>query len=519
MPGIPAKPLPQHDRVQDSEIPWQECVKRITLFTILALAARVAHADLSTPTVVSGLNPLEQRAAAANQAVFNALTAGTAPICAAGLRVAAGRCIGETFKVFQNTRELVHTANELGGQGATEFSLGLDREGLGFALRWTAAEELLAQGSMSTDFANSQLTALGGRISAIRIASRATLFADESTDDGRWLAAASRPLGGGASADPDGVFSRLSLFLDGSGGYGTKDPTNLEDAFDFEGQEVTLGLDYRISNQLVTGLLLGYSDRLVDFDSALSIVDGKIDSRGSSAILFLQYDWRHFYATGSAGYQKLSYDIVRSIRYPSFNPNVPSTNTQTLGETDSAAVLASLNLGVPFQWQWFGADLYLKADYQNIDLDAFAERDVNGSGFQFNVAAQTVKSLDAAVGLKLQAVWTPRFGVFVPYIRGEYHQELEDQPRTVSSFYGGLPSDVVQTLTAQGNAFSVVSDAPDNDYYTASAGISAVLRGSSRILAGGAAAGGLQGYIQYTKVFGLDNYDDQVVTGGIRYEF
>src|SRR5690606_8718070 len=73
-----------------------------------------------------------------------------------------------TFFVYLNARELVHSANELQGQGPTIASLGVDQEGLGTALRWTAAEEVAAQGSMATEFANGQLSPLAARISALR---------------------------------------------------------------------------------------------------------------------------------------------------------------------------------------------------------------------------------------------------------------------------------------------------------------------------------------------------------------
>src|SRR6188474_1385071 len=100
-------------------------------------------------------------AARANQASFDALSGA----CAAGPGPA---CPDDVFGVFEETRELVHTANELLGTGDTSFSLGLDIDGLGFALRWTAAEEIAAQGSMTTEFAASQLSALSARVAALR---------------------------------------------------------------------------------------------------------------------------------------------------------------------------------------------------------------------------------------------------------------------------------------------------------------------------------------------------------------
>jgi hypothetical protein len=56
-------------------------------------------------------------------------------------------------------------------------------------------------------------------------------------------------------------------------------------------------------------------------------------------------------------------------------------------------------------------------------------------------------------------------------------------------------------------SFAVSTDVPDDEYYTAAGGFTVVF------------GNGLNGYVQYLKVFDFDNYDDAVITGGFRYEF
>src|SRR5882757_9964471 len=96
----------------------------------LACGASGAMAQAVTGSLVdvsanSNFNALERAAARANQATYNQLLT----TCGAGQNCTPGDLV-----VFQNTRELVETANELLGNGSTQFSLGLDSEGLGFAL-------------------------------------------------------------------------------------------------------------------------------------------------------------------------------------------------------------------------------------------------------------------------------------------------------------------------------------------------------------------------------------------------
>src|SRR5262245_45344592 len=97
---------------------------------IAAMLPSAVRADRTDPQILAQLNALETAAAQANQATFDALSGP----CAAG---PGPGCPDEVFGVFAETRELVHTANELLGTGDTTFSLSLDIDGLGFALRWT----------------------------------------------------------------------------------------------------------------------------------------------------------------------------------------------------------------------------------------------------------------------------------------------------------------------------------------------------------------------------------------------
>lgn len=493
----------------------------------------VSHAQLTDPALFSQFNAFEKSVAVTTQATYDVLQG----IC--GGVEPTPQCTSSTFQVFSVVRELVQTAEEIRTGIDLQHGLNLDAEGLGFALRWNAAEELLAQGSTVKQFANSQTSVLGARVAALRTASRASLFALDLRGLLRNGYASLDGAGGGGApvgGTPGYGGPRLGMFLDVAGGYGDKADTTssggFENGFDFEGYEYSLGLDYRVSSSLVTGAILGYTDRYIDFDSAQSIVDGHIRSRGYSLIGFAQWDRPLFYAAASAGYQVLDFDTVRRISYPSFDPNIDSTDTATAGSTDSRALLGTLNVGVPLQWRAFGADLYVKADYQDTKIDSFTEGSLataaQPSGrYQFDVASQKVKSLNTAAGLKLQLVLTPRFGVVVPYLRGEIHREHEKDPRTIGMLHAGLDGEVAALVRQAVNdayamnagALKLQTDAADDSYYTISGGVSAVLRGSTRVDSAGRAGGGMQAYLQYAKVLRLRNYSDAVISGGLRHEF
>jgi len=477
----------------------------VVLLASAALAPPVL-ADLTDPRILAQLNVLETAAARANQASFDALSGS----CAAGPGPA---CPADVFGVFEETRELVHTANELLGTGDTTFSLGLDIDGLGFALRWTAAEELAAQGSMTTEFAASQLSALSARVAALRWGITGPRLTGVQEADGsiRVARSGALPLGGGASADAEVVYSRWSWFLDGAFGYGDKDPTALEDAFDFDGQEITFGVDYRISPALAVGGMVGYSTKEVDFDSSRSIVDGRIKTDGYSGIAYALLEGERAYLNGSLGYQQLSHDSRRRITYPSQNPLIPAVDSLATGTTDSDTLLATIGTGYAFRWGAFSIEPSIGFDYVDSRVDGFRETSVdntaNGSPvdpFDLQIGDQDIESLDGSAGVQLQYVFTPRFGVLVPYLSGRYHHELLDDARRVSALYADAFSQLVQAIDAD---FNVPTDPPDEDYYTVAAGATVVL------------AGGLMGFVQYLQVLDLEHYSDAVITGGMRYEF
>jgi len=486
-----------------------------TKFVLLALGfaaysgtVGAQSTSLTDVAAAANFNALERAAARANQDTFNQLSGP----CSDGV---TGSCSAGDLAVLQRTRELVQTANELLGQGPTRFSLSLDSRGLGFALRWTAAEEVSAQGASSTRFAASQLSALATRVAALRwgVTGLRTAQNDGSPQEDSpalgW-SGFTTARGGGAGADGDSEFSRWGPFLNDSFGYGSKEPTDLEDAFDFDGHEVTAGIDYRFTPSRVAGVLLGYSKKRLDFDSSLSIVDGGMRSDGVSLIGFGMLEGDKAYASGSVGYQRLTHDLKRRISYPSFNPLVASVDSTATSSSDSSTFLAMVDAGYTWRLGAFSIEPNLQVQFTHTKIDGFSENSVSNLApgtfdpFAMNVGEQTIRLVDIAPALKLQYVLTPPFGVLVPYFVGRFHAEASNSARAIASRY----ADALNLVAGSPDAnFSVSTDRPDKQYWTLAAGASVVL------------PHGWQGFLQYLTVEGLTNYSDRVITGGIRYEF
>ena len=450
-----------------------------------ALNIGSAHADLSDPTVLAQLNPLEQLAARADQAAYNALTVAAtptgAPICDPALGNQApktGPCTGNVFNLFSRLRELVQTADAIANLDTSrQFSLGLDAKGLGLALRSTAPEEVAALGTSSTEFSNSLFDGLESRISALRLKAHDLKLAANTTGygDGSAYRPGRSPLGGAAGADGDSLASPWGGFVNGWSQHGHKNGTadsgGYEDAFSLEGRAITAGVDYRLNPHVVVGGIIGLSAKTIDFDSTQGAFNGEFATNGSSLLTYGLWDSDQFYLSGSVGWQWLNNDFTRSIDYPSLNPLTPSIYEMATSSTDSRALLATLGAGYDATLQGFTIEPYVKANYQRIKIDAFTE--TGSHGFDLQYGEQRITSLDGAIGLKLQRVFTPSFGVLVPYMRGDVHKEFDDKPRTISAVYSALAD--VGLATAASVAFAIPTDQRDRTYGVIAAGVSMVM--------------------------------------------
>src|SRR5262249_1742901 len=155
-------------------------------------------------------------------------------------------------------------------------------------------------------------------------------------------------------------------FLNGAFGYGSKEPTPLEDAFDFDGSEYTLGADYRLPSNVVLGAILGSSRQAIDFDEAaseVSVVDGDIHATGTSLIFFALYQGERLTLSGSIGAQSLSYDITRDIKYPSFNPDTASVNSVANSHPKTDEHTATFGVGYTFGAKKGTFEPFLNAEY------------------------------------------------------------------------------------------------------------------------------------------------------------
>jgi len=461
-----------------------------------AVQAQTVPTNSLSTLVNSGqyaFNRLERLSAIGNENAYKQLF----PLCG-NLQGPGAGCSVDQFRVFKIAEELMHSANELLGVGPTQYSLRVDNEGLGFALRWTAAEEMSAPGAVSTEFANTQIASVMSRITALRFGASGSTIASLNE----------QPRGGSAGADEGELpASRWGVYLNGSFGYGKRHPTELEDAFAFDGKNFTLGTDYRFTPRLVVGAMLGRDTQRVDFDSSQSVVSGDMKINGTGVTFYGLYEWEGPYMDVALGLQRMSIDSTRRINYPSFNINVEAVNAVAIGKTNSMNTVGTIDFGWPFNFDALGIDPYLRVEYRNVRIDGFDEDAVYTSGtrtgmragYAFSFADQNVKSTEGVFGVRLQYAIKPAFGVVIPYLRAELHKNFNTDSFDVNATYYG------QSYT--GSEFSLPSDERVSNYRVYAGGLSMVF------------PHGWQLFAQYQGTSGIPYLGHHVISAGLRGEF
>ncbi|GAA3965582.1 autotransporter outer membrane beta-barrel domain-containing protein [Allohahella marinimesophila] len=381
--------------------------------------------------------------------------------------------------LFFRCRELVQTSNELQRSGASEFSLGLSEEGLAEALQRVAPEETEIMGAGVTDTSHDQLTNLASRMQALR-----TGLAINSTSGLAWNFESGS---GGAAGDEH--YSRLGVFINGIYGTGDRDGSAEENGFDYDAYGLTAGLDYALSDALILGLALGYSQSEADIENR----SGSFDTDGNSLSLYATYQLEKIYLEASLTYGLYDYEGDRNIVYGG-TPDAAAVSQSVSGDTEGDQFAYSLALGFNEAIDRLGLHVFGRVQGIDADIDAYDE---SGSELAMRVADQSVESLQLIAGGQLSYTIDQSYGALLPYIGVAFHFETEDDARDVTAQYLFDPTNT---------AFTFSTEEGDSSFSILSLGASVVL------------AQGRQLFINVDTVLGMEDVTSNTVTAGARFE-
>jgi len=481
---------------------WKNhCLGRYCIF-LLALASFDATAQVEpfVPTNNLGMvngTELQQRTGNTIQTVCGMFDGGNALDPA-----------GDTdlqFMLFERCRELVNTNNDLMAiDGApTGFSLGIGETELNSALQNIAGEEIAAAGSLATESALAQGSMLSNRFAAIlsNVSKLQVGALNTQGSSGIVVASHDQYFGQGGNAASHSLLASeipVSVYVSGVGGVSEKDTTDGEDGFDADSGGLLVGADFRVLSNFVAGASLGFRTDSADFNSSTNVEGGSLDADQVDLSGYLLYFGEKGFVDFVAGIGTGSYDLERRVVIGDFDGD-PTTNTfdQTaVADTNSRSSRLALGGGREFAFGRYTVAPFGRWSFTDINLDGYEES--GADELNLRVRDQSITSITLGGGARFVAAFSTSRAVILPQFNIEYVRELRDDAREIVSTYVHDPRQIELTL---------VTDDPDQDYFLAGLGVSAVF--SNRV----------QAFGEVRSLLGLEDISQTIVSAGVRYEF
>ena len=386
-----------------------------------------------------------------------------------------------------------------GGPIQTLDQLALSIQGQNLGGIGTLQQSLLrgAVGSASPNLASTSGTPvhpdlpLGGS-EAERIAKNDAVKLDFALAKARYGDKALAKEGDATALDPyDSTESPWGAFVNGRLSFGDAPQRGEDPGYDFETEGMTAGVDYRLSNEFVVGLAVGF----VATKSELDVDGGSIDTDGWSLNLYGTWYRDNWYAEAVLGYGRNDYEFKRVILLP--RPFQGQDQITTLGTPKSDQLSADLGAGYDFRLtEALSLTGFGRLSYIDTSIDEYSER--GGGPFSLAFAGQDMKSLLAEAGAELTYPISLSWGVLQPLVRVSYLHEFEDDPQVVRARFLGDP----------GRRFFVLrSERPDRNYLNLAAGLSATL------------PRGWATFLQYDTDLQREELDIYTLSGGLRFQF
>lgn len=277
----------------------------------------------------------------------------------------------------------------------------------------------------------------------------------------------------------DSVGSRFSLFVDGARVDGDQQQTRREVGYDLETDHLTVGVDYRISNELIAGFAYGNSDTTLRYSEA----NNQTRNDSDHYILYSSWYRDNFAVDLVLGHASGEFDTRRNL----FGGNA-------IGRTDNRLTYVSIAGSYDFVSDGFTWGSFASFDYLDGEIDAFQER--GDSGWEVAFAQQDVKSRIYTMGVHANQVFGFSWGVLIPHARVEWRTELENERDLI----------VGRFLQDVDSSFSLTADDPDRNWAQLSAGVSAQF------------PHGIAAFIDYEEVLKYADTDLRTLTLGVRWE-
>jgi uncharacterized protein with beta-barrel porin domain len=277
--------------------------------------------------------------------------------------------------------------------------------------------------------------------------------------------------------------SRWGIFADGGAAFGTQSSTSNQTGYNFTLGGLTLGADYRVTDQLLVGLATGYSNTASSFYGT----GGSVTVNSVPFNAYAAYFSGPLYAYGSIGYALNLYNLRRSINFDGIGRTAASSTTgnqfNLYGET-----------GYDLKFRQLILTPAVTLTYSALWLGGFSEQDAGA--LNLRVGPQNASSVQTGVGGRITVPLRMGRILLAPQAYAFYQHEFANGGRGLNA-----------SLSQGSSSFTWQTDAAGQNFALVGASLTAGLREN------------LYAQVNFNAEVGRRNATAQFFNVGLRYEF
>jgi outer membrane autotransporter protein len=272
--------------------------------------------------------------------------------------------------------------------------------------------------------------------------------------------------------------NRWGVWVTGFGDFVSVDAEGNSKGYDFTTGGVSLGIDYRITDQLTIGVMGDYSHTWTSLQPS-----GHIDVDSGRGGLYATWYNHGLYFNAAAYGGHNTYDSSRA-----------NLGGMATGSTEGAEWSAFISGGYDFHFAQLTVGPIAALQYTDVQVDGFTER---GSLAPLQIHSDSNESLRSDVGFRAFYQWQLGKVLLEPSLKATWEHEYKYSALPITAGLAGIP----------GPSATFFGPSEGHDSAVVSAGLSVQWTPS------------ITTYVNYDGQLGRDNYSSNAVTGGIRISF
>ena len=275
-----------------------------------------------------------------------------------------------------------------------------------------------------------------------------------------------------------GPQNRWGVWVTGFGDFVNVDSDSNARGYDFTTGGFSVGIDYRVTDQLAIGAMGEYAHTWTSLEPS-----GDIDVDSGRGGVYVTWFNHGIYLNGAIYGGHNSYSSSRS-----------ALEGMASGGTGGAEFSTFISGGYDFTCGHLSVGPVAALQYTYVNIDSFSE---HGSLAPLDIHSQSAESLRTDLGFRASYQWQAGKVLVEPSLRAAWEHEFKYSNLPIAASFAGIP----------GPSATFFGPSEGHDSAIVSAGVSVQWTPA------------IATYVNYDGQLGRDRYDSNAVTGGVRISF